>query len=367
MNINRDNYEEYFLLYIDKELSLQERIAVAEFVIQNPDLKTELEMLQDSILIADGIVYENRGSLLNNEHAGEGIQEKLLLLLDGELNEEHAAAIKTSINEDAEISKEWELLKQTKLAASEQIIFRDKAILYKKGKGKLIPMGWRVAAAAILIGFGLWSTVTYFNRTNGSSGTDGFATQKRPASQPVKEVINSSDTKLDRKDTTVGSAIAIGAKKPSPNKLNSTGASNNGSNKLQLHAPEKVLIKDDLVTKDAASKTNNLPVPSLQKINKYNGNNVNVASVPSLNKKELKALDNPGINEAAQPYAINTAFTDNKDEKITYGFEEEEDQPKKTKVGGFLKKLNRVLQRNANIKTGSGDSFKVANLSFAVQ
>ena len=44
--INRDNYEEYFLLYTDNELSDAERIAVDKFIKENPDLRGELIMLQ---------------------------------------------------------------------------------------------------------------------------------------------------------------------------------------------------------------------------------------------------------------------------------------------------------------------------------
>ena len=42
MNINRDNYEEFFLLYADNELSVQEKNAVEDFVRQHPDLEEEL-------------------------------------------------------------------------------------------------------------------------------------------------------------------------------------------------------------------------------------------------------------------------------------------------------------------------------------
>jgi hypothetical protein len=64
MNINRHNYETFFLLYIDHELSVVERKAVDEFVQANPDLEEELVMLQQSILPTDRIVFEDKGSLL---------------------------------------------------------------------------------------------------------------------------------------------------------------------------------------------------------------------------------------------------------------------------------------------------------------
>ena len=56
MNINRDNYEMYFLLYVDKELSAEERSAVEKFVAENADLKAELESLASATLSARNLL-----------------------------------------------------------------------------------------------------------------------------------------------------------------------------------------------------------------------------------------------------------------------------------------------------------------------
>ena len=43
--ITRDNYEELFLLYVDDELTAEQKKAVDAFVLLHPDLKAELDLL----------------------------------------------------------------------------------------------------------------------------------------------------------------------------------------------------------------------------------------------------------------------------------------------------------------------------------
>jgi hypothetical protein len=67
MTINTNNYEAYFLLYIDRELSDDERQMVESFVRQHPDPEKELETLKQTIAIPPVLVFENKDSLLREE------------------------------------------------------------------------------------------------------------------------------------------------------------------------------------------------------------------------------------------------------------------------------------------------------------
>ena len=67
MNIDRNNYEEFFLLYVDNELSAADRKAVELFVQHNADLKAELDMLQQTVFNADDVVFEHKTSLHKEE------------------------------------------------------------------------------------------------------------------------------------------------------------------------------------------------------------------------------------------------------------------------------------------------------------
>lgn len=67
MKINLQNYESYFLSYIDNELSLVERKEVEQFIKEYPAYKNELDVLAQTILIAEPIKYEEKALLYRHE------------------------------------------------------------------------------------------------------------------------------------------------------------------------------------------------------------------------------------------------------------------------------------------------------------
>ena len=68
MHINRQTYEEFFLLYADGELNGTEKKAVEDFVKENPDLASEFNMIQDTVMRPDdSIIFENKELLYKNE------------------------------------------------------------------------------------------------------------------------------------------------------------------------------------------------------------------------------------------------------------------------------------------------------------
>ena len=67
MSINKTNYENYFLLYIDKELSASEQAAVENFVQENTEYATELASLKKAKLspepATEKITFTNKALL----------------------------------------------------------------------------------------------------------------------------------------------------------------------------------------------------------------------------------------------------------------------------------------------------------------
>lgn len=123
MNINRHNYEEYFLLYVDGELSYADRAQVEAFAAQHPDLAEELDMLREAVLDG-GSSPEMPGKeallkpALWDADQLTPHQQQLLQGLDGELSPAEQAALQKAMNEDVLLKKEWEILQQIVLPAT---------------------------------------------------------------------------------------------------------------------------------------------------------------------------------------------------------------------------------------------------------
>ena len=68
MQINRQSYEEFFLLYADGELNESEKKAVEEFINVNPDLAGEFSLIQETVMQPDAsIIFENKELLFKDE------------------------------------------------------------------------------------------------------------------------------------------------------------------------------------------------------------------------------------------------------------------------------------------------------------
>ena len=188
MNINRDNYEEYFVLYIDKELNAAERAAVQNFVEQNPDLKPELEMLEQTIFPADSNeTFANKELLFrketepSNELINElNCEELFVLYADNELNNDENGMVEEFIYRHPQYQENFELIQQIKFQPEKHIVFPNKSILYRsENDHKVVPMftrmrTWKMVAAAAVL-FMIGGTVWYALNSSTGTGTTTLA------------------------------------------------------------------------------------------------------------------------------------------------------------------------------------------------
>jgi len=67
MEINRNNYETFFLLYLDRELNPSEMSEVERFVNENADLHKEFSLLRKTILVPAQTVFDQKELLFRKE------------------------------------------------------------------------------------------------------------------------------------------------------------------------------------------------------------------------------------------------------------------------------------------------------------
>jgi hypothetical protein len=384
MNINRHNYEEFFLLYVDKELSAAEGKAVDAFVLENPDLQIELALLQKAIIKADDIVLDKKDWLYMEEDI-TALQENLLLYADDELNEAGKKTIDALLAEDKQAQTQWAVLQQTILQPDMSVVFADKQSLYRKEPARVVAFKWwRVAAAAILLFGSLWTGISIYK----NAGTSKPDLVKNYETSPDKKVTNSTPGKTtvtnqtDEKFTVENITATTAQKnkevqpeennKPVVEKINDQNT--NSSN------------KNITVQNNDKKSDNNLPKPALQNINNDVSNETTVRNVlPSnttsnrvsgnneavvkLTPKEHKSIVENASNNKTDPditaiAVVNTNETDNEKNNNRY-LNVDNNKQKRSALGGFLRKAKRVLERNTNVKTGDG--IKIAGFEIALK
>jgi hypothetical protein len=164
MELNINNYEEYFLLYADNELSVEEMKHVELFVSENPVLKEEFEHLLRTVVTPDttielvdkSFLFKRESSFDTRSH-----EENFVLYHDKELSNVEESEVEKLIQENPVLKEEFDLIKKARVEADEAVVFPDKHLLYRKEKDRVIPLIWWWAAAAILLGMGTWMGVKY--------------------------------------------------------------------------------------------------------------------------------------------------------------------------------------------------------------
>ncbi len=153
--ITRDNYEEFFLLYTDNELSAAERHEVERFVADHPELREEWEAFLQCRVSPDlHLAFPDRTALLKPETENSNYTDELLSYIDGELDEINTKKIEAVLRQDPLVEKELLLLRQTVSHPDTTIVFPEKDRLYRKERERrIIPLPWfRAGIAAAVAG-----------------------------------------------------------------------------------------------------------------------------------------------------------------------------------------------------------------------
>lgn len=159
MSINKENYEEYFLLYADNELTAEQKSEVEEFVNNHPLLKKELEEILATIQHPDNNLFDKSflfKPVSNAFITEDNYEEKFVEYYDGELNDEEKHTVETFVAENNRYQNDFRFIRMSKLTPGDEVTYPWKSDLYKKEKVFYLSAYIKYAAAAVLTGLVLW-------------------------------------------------------------------------------------------------------------------------------------------------------------------------------------------------------------------
>jgi hypothetical protein len=380
MNINRHNYEEFFILYMDNELCSDDRRMVEAFVLPHPDRKEEFVLLLQFKLSPDTeILFPGKEELIKTN--GEtpvtlnNYEEWLILYTDNELNAEQRNAVERFIATNPSVKEELALLQRTKLQP-EQIVFANKQSLYRREeKVRVLPMHWwRAAAAVLILALGLSAVLVLNNKP--TVVKDGVANN-----QPVLKEKN-SDAKSLVKTNSESPVVAPVKKENTP--VNETAVAdnvnqsftpvvkqnnknnvvkNNGriiKEKTPVNIPLPVKKEEPVIVDNNNKPSNNLPQP----LNNPSINKNNVTTDVVAKNNLLKEVTNPqeSLTTDRVTNIIPASYTNNNNDA-----DQLEEGGKNKKNRGFLRKLTRTFEKRTNMTATDDDKLLVGGLAFKLK
>ena len=180
--INKNNYEAFLLDYMEQNLSADMVAELMLFFEQNPELRHELEGLDDITLPTEKIVFDGKDELKK-----EVVENLMIAEIEGLNTSAESNELQEAIKEDQENEKAFLLYQKTILKPA-AVVFENKESL--KRERKIIPLyWWATSAAAILIAFFL---VRNMNTEGVQKTQDNFADKKEVEVKTIKNAIDSS-------------------------------------------------------------------------------------------------------------------------------------------------------------------------------
>ncbi len=180
MNISRDNYESWFLDYLEGRLNKSQTEVLVSFLEFNPDLKKELRGLETVRLEAEDTCYDLKFTLKKPDATPDRqeilghFEEYCLLGIEQQLNAREEKILQEILQNDPARRKTFELYRSTLLCPPQKIRYPRKSRLKKSIL--LVPrvrIAVSAAAAAVLVFLGLsllvWNRPVYLSDTTSPS------------------------------------------------------------------------------------------------------------------------------------------------------------------------------------------------------
>lgn len=137
MTINRNNYEIYIIDYLDGNLSPAQVDELLLFLNQNPDIKEEVDGLENTLPEAaeEPAVFTGKAALKQLDPSRPGSIKRddhetwFIAAVEGTLSEDEMLILDDFLKENPDLQKDFDLFMATKLEADANVVFQDKDLL----------------------------------------------------------------------------------------------------------------------------------------------------------------------------------------------------------------------------------------------
>ncbi len=377
--INRHNYEEYFILYMDNELNNDERRQVEAFVQQYPDLKEELAILLEYKMVPDTtIIFPGKEELLkvngNTSISLSNYDEWIVLYMDDELSAEEKKLVEQFIAANPSLKEEFFLLQKTKLQP-ENLIFADKASLYRREE-KVRPMPirwhrlrqafgdrrWRIAAAAVLLlGISIAAALFVNKKSSGDEIVKGTNPEKKIIIETPVVIPKESINQVNESIVADNNKVLAPDVNQTRNNTTTTNEKNNIAKKqLPVYSPIQQIKEEPIVT--ITKTTNDLPQPLFNpNINKNDATDkaVVLENTPAA-IKQPHSLTNQIVTTQSPSSSdiVNASYTD---------ADFDQSESKKNKNRGFFRKIARTFEKRTDIDPTDDNRLLVGGLAIKLK
>jgi len=351
--ITRNNYEEFFLLYVDNELSPADRQAVERFVDEHPDLKEEWELLLQCRISPDEMPsFSGKEQLLRSASLINlnNYEEYFMLYADNELGDAEKIAVEKFASQNEKLRKEFSYILRSRMIPDREIVFEGKEMLYRSEKDtKRIILPWyRMATAACIL---LIAGFLVFNFIFKKTADQSHVAVKGPAASETKENKKNIDATVTPANTdSLNSLLATQKEIPVQRQVQklSGGSLKKKQEGLAVHRNANAANDQFLNAKKAivAGSVNRSPA----RINvAESGSHLHAGTSPAIALNNTQIPEPPGTDsqesdKLAQPVTLNYMNSDSEN-----GFSVLTTSTGKSTMRGFFRKVSRVFEKTTRV------------------
>ena len=188
MKIDRNNYEAYFLDYLEGNLDKNMVDDFIEFLQQNPDLKEELSVVETVSVVPENVSFNKKNSLYKEKLDSEKeFDQAAIAALEGDISATDKNDFENYLVNHPHKKRDVVLYEKTKLRPDETIIFKNKKKLYRRSAAKIVFLWSSRIAAVLILAFALFAL--FNNKTNPVAPDNKIAKVEKSVVQKTTPVL----------------------------------------------------------------------------------------------------------------------------------------------------------------------------------